>query len=87
MSPRKPQSFGVVGAKKPDLVIHTAERSASGRALARRFANESPPRIFFRIDGTPVFVVRIPNAGHYVHVTNEADVLREIDGFVRGLKF
>jgi len=63
MSPRKPQSFGVVGGKKPDLIVHAAERSATARALAHLFANESPPRIFFRIDGTPVFVVRIPNAG------------------------
>lgn len=32
-------------------------------------------------------VVRIPNAGHFVHLTNTADVLREIDAFVKGLKF
>ena len=31
-------------------------------------------------------VVRIPNSGHFVHRTNEADVLREIDAFVKGLK-
>jgi non-heme chloroperoxidase len=31
-------------------------------------------------------VVRMPNAGHFVHRTNEADVLREIDAFVKGLK-
>ena len=32
-------------------------------------------------------VVRMPNAGHFVHLTNTADVLREIDAFVKGLKF
>jgi pimeloyl-ACP methyl ester carboxylesterase len=32
-------------------------------------------------------VVRIANAGHYVHGTNEAEVLREIHQFVNGLKF
>lgn len=32
-------------------------------------------------------VVRMSNAGHYVHRTNEADVLREIEAFVAGLKF
>lgn len=32
-------------------------------------------------------VVRVANAGHYVHVTNEADVLREIDAFIGTLKF
>lgn len=31
-------------------------------------------------------VVRIANAGHYVHGTNEAEVLKEIHEFVRGLK-
>ena len=32
-------------------------------------------------------VVRIANAGHYVHGTNEAEVLKEIQQFVSGLKF
>ena len=32
-------------------------------------------------------VVRVANAGHYVHLTNEADVLREIDAFIGSLKF
>ena len=32
-------------------------------------------------------VVRVGNAGHYVHLTNEADVLREIDAFIGSLKF
>ncbi len=32
-------------------------------------------------------VVRLADAGHYVHITNESDVLREIDRFVNGLKF
>lgn len=32
-------------------------------------------------------VVRVANAGHYVHSTNEADVLKEIHQFVSGLKF
>lgn len=31
-------------------------------------------------------VVRVANAGHYVHSTNEADVLKEIHQFVNGLK-
>jgi len=30
-------------------------------------------------------VVRIPNADHYVFVSNEADVLREINAFIAGL--
>lgn len=32
-------------------------------------------------------VVRMRDAGHFVHLTNTADVLREIDAFVSGLKF
>ena len=31
-------------------------------------------------------VVRIPHANHYVFLSNEADVLREMDLFVAGLK-
>jgi len=66
MSPRKPQPqpqpFNVVGGKKPDLIVHAAERSATARALAHLFANEPQPRLFARIDGTPVFIARVPNA-------------------------
>lgn len=32
-------------------------------------------------------VIRMPNADHYVYRTNEADVLREIEAFMAGLKF
>ena len=31
-------------------------------------------------------VVRIPHANHYVFLSNEADVLREMDAFIGGLK-
>src|SRR5205814_1088873 len=31
-------------------------------------------------------VVRIPNADHYVFQSNEADVLREMNAFIEGLK-
>ena len=31
-------------------------------------------------------VVRIPNANHYVFLSNEADVLREMNTFIAGLK-
>lgn len=68
MSPRKPQPFGTVGGKKPDLIVHAAERSATARALAHLFANEPQPRIFARIDGTLVFVVRVPDGGAELRV-------------------
>ena len=68
MSPRKPQPFGTVGGKKPDLIVHAAERSATARALAHLFANEPQPRIFARIDGTPVFIVRAPHAAAELRV-------------------
>src|SRR5262249_4737485 len=67
MSPRKPQPQPV-GGKTPDLIVHAAERSATARALAHIFANEPQPRIFARIDGTPVFVVRVPNAAAELRV-------------------
>jgi hypothetical protein len=31
-------------------------------------------------------VVRIPNADHYVFQSNEAEVLREMNAFIAGLK-
>jgi len=31
-------------------------------------------------------VVKLPHANHYVFQSNEADVLREIDAFIAGLK-
>jgi non-heme chloroperoxidase len=31
-------------------------------------------------------VVRVPNAGHEIYRTNEADVLREMHAFMAGLK-
>ena len=31
-------------------------------------------------------VVRLPNAGHVIYRTNEADVLREMHAFMAGLK-
>jgi len=68
MSPRKPNPFATVGGKKPDLIVHTAERSATARALAHLFANEPQPRIFARIDGTLVFVVRVPDGGAELRV-------------------
>ncbi len=38
-------------------------------------------------NGVPTaHVVRIPNAHHYVYLSNEADVLREMRGFIRGLR-
>ena len=35
---------------------------------------------------TSARVVRVPNAGHEIYRTNEADVLREMDVFIAGLK-
>jgi len=63
MSPRKPQPFSTVGGKKPDLIVHGAEFPATARALGHLLANEAEPRIFARIDGTPVFVLRIADGG------------------------
>jgi non-heme chloroperoxidase len=31
-------------------------------------------------------VVRLPNANHFVFLSNEADVLREMNAFIGGLK-
>jgi len=47
-----------------------------GEALAKAFEAGVPT----------AHVVRIPGANHYVFLSNEADVLREMDGFIGGLK-
>jgi pimeloyl-ACP methyl ester carboxylesterase len=47
-----------------------------GEALAKAFESGVPT----------AHVVRIPGANHYVFLSNEADVLREMDGFIGGLK-
>lgn len=36
-------------------------------------------------DGSLMGVVELPNANHFVFLSNEADVLREIRDFVAGL--
>ena len=48
----------------------------SGEAQAKAFENGLPT----------ARVVRIPHANHYVFLSNEADVLREMDAFIGGLK-
>ena len=47
-----------------------------GEALAKAFETGLPT----------AHVVRIPRANHYVFLSNEADVLREMDAFLGGLK-
>jgi hypothetical protein len=86
MSPRKPQPFGTVGGKKPDLIVHAAERSATARALAHLFANEPQPRIFARIDGTPVFIVRAPHAAAELRVLSRDHLINFAHDIVQPIR-
>jgi non-heme chloroperoxidase len=52
-----------------------SEDLASTGALANAFETGLPS----------AHVVRLPNAGHYLFLTNEADVLREMKAFISGL--
>jgi non-heme chloroperoxidase len=54
----------------------TEARDVKGEAQAKAFESGLPT----------ARVVRIPRANHYVFLSNEADVLREIDTFVASLK-
>jgi pimeloyl-ACP methyl ester carboxylesterase len=49
---------------------------ASKERVAKNFEESMPS----------AHVVRMPNAGHYVFITNEGDVIREMNAFVAGLK-
>jgi pimeloyl-ACP methyl ester carboxylesterase len=90
----------VTGVKKyttipvPILAIYAVPRrmpasvSAEDRAQTAELDKATAAQANAFEKGVPTArVVRIPNAGHYVHRTNEADVLREMDAFIAGLKF
>jgi pimeloyl-ACP methyl ester carboxylesterase len=70
--------------------LHYEPKSAAERAAIDRFVARSAV-IFGRWSdklrrGAPnARLVYFPNAGHYVYMTKEADVLREIHAFIAGL--
>ena len=53
-----------------------ARDEANGNAQAQAFASAVPQ----------AHLVKLPHANHYVFQSNEADVLREMDAFIAGLK-
>jgi pimeloyl-ACP methyl ester carboxylesterase len=63
----------------PGPAANAAETEANDRKA------EGQAKAFER--GVPTArIVRIPHANHYVFLSNEADVLREMDAFIAGLK-
>jgi pimeloyl-ACP methyl ester carboxylesterase len=70
--------------------FHYEPKSAEDRAAIDRFVARSAV-VFGRWSdklnrGAPnARLVYFPNAGHFIHMTREADVLREIHAFVAGL--
>lgn len=67
-----PHSFGPNAPKDPNII---AERNARDLAQVEAFQAGNPG----------AKVVRLPNADHFVFYSNEADVLREMNGFISGL--
>ena len=63
-------------AATPAIRAQTEANDVKGEALAKAFESALPT----------AHVVRIPGANHYVFVSNEADVLREMEAFVSALK-
>jgi pimeloyl-ACP methyl ester carboxylesterase len=63
-----------------------SDNPEGARAQARDITDITGPRANAFEAGVPsAHVVRLPHASHYVFRSNEADVLREINTFVRGL--
>jgi non-heme chloroperoxidase len=69
-----PHDAGPAANAAARAAMETADQS--GEAQAKAFESGLPT----------ARVVRIPNANHYVFLSNEADVLREMDAFIGGLK-
>jgi len=66
--------------------VNTSEDPAVRRAVALTQGFKERATKAFE-DGVPsARVVRMPNVNHYVFLTNEGDVLREMNGFIAALK-
>jgi non-heme chloroperoxidase len=77
----------------PILAIYAVPRRmpASVSDADRQASAERDKMVFAQADaferGLPsARVIHMPNAGHYVHRTNAADVLREMDAFIAALR-
>ena len=75
----------------PTLAIDAVERAlgpTASPAAQARFDESIEVQAKAFEDGVPMArVVRLPHADHYVFRSNEADVLREMDAFIRSLGF
>lgn len=79
-----PPPILAIFARPPDPAPATAD-TRQAEAEARNRNREAQVNAFER--GLPsARVVRIPNANHYVFLSHEADVLREMTAFITGLR-
>lgn len=67
-----PHNFGPSAPKDPDLI-------------ARRNARDLAQVAAFQAGNPGAHVVRLPNADHFIFLSNEADVLREMNAFLSKL--
>ena len=70
--------------KKPPMMLGTAEQRKAYQDFDAARTEAQAKALEAGVPG--VKVVRLANADHYVFLSNEADVLRAIEGFVDGLK-
>jgi non-heme chloroperoxidase len=76
-----PHSLGAWVEGNTDAAVKTEAASISKTLVALTAKQEKAVR-----DAVPTaHVIELPNADHFVFLSNEAEVLREIDGFVAGL--
>jgi len=71
-----PHDPGPAAANNPDQLAAFKDQEAIADSQAKAFEKGLPS----------AKVIRIPNANHYVFVSNEADVLREMNAFIEGLR-
>ena len=69
----------------PILAIYALPHASSAPDAAAEQKGEAFAKAFER--GVPTArVIRIPNADHFVFISHETDVLREMNAFIEGLK-
>ena len=71
-----PHDPGPTVANNPDQLAAFRDEDAIADSQAKAFEKGLPS----------AKVIRIPNANHFVFISNEADVLREMNAFIGGLK-
>jgi pimeloyl-ACP methyl ester carboxylesterase len=77
------------GVKAPALVIFASPHACTGLCISPQYkaeeASVAAQADAFEAGAPSAHVVRIANASHYVFLSNEADVMRDMNAFIDGL--